>query len=156
MSRTALPWRHVLVTTDLSPAAEPAFEAAAELARRVGARVTVLNVIDLTGLGDSWALRDSLVRLEREYRTEVRPRLETLCASVFKDLSLMIDFVEGMGAADTICRHARENEADLIVIATHGHTGVKRFLVGSVAERVVQRAPCDVIVVRSDSEAKGD
>jgi nucleotide-binding universal stress UspA family protein len=148
--------RHVLVTTDLSPAAEPAFEAAADLARRAGARVTVLNVIDLAGLGDSWALRESLVRLEREFRTEVCPRLQTLCETTFKDLELKIDFVEGMGAADTICRYAREHEADIIVIATHGHTGVKRFLVGSVAEGAVQRAPCDVIVVRSDREAKGE
>jgi universal stress protein A len=151
-----VPWRHVVVTTDLSPAAEPAFEAAADLARRVGARVTVLNVIDFSGLGDSWALRESLVRLERDFRTEVRPRLETLCKQIFKDVAFEIDVVEGMGAAPTICRYARENQVDLIVIATHGHTGFKRFLIGSVAERVVQGAPCDVIAVRSHAETKGE
>ncbi len=150
------PWRHVLVTTDLSAASEPAFDAAAALARRVQARVTLLNVIDLAGLGDSWALRESLVRLERDFRVEVRPRLERLCESVFKDLPLQVAFLEGMGAADTICRYAREHEVDMIAIATHGRTGVKRFLVGSVAERVVQRAPCDVIVVRSDREITGE
>ena len=150
-----LPWRHVLVTTDLSTSAEPALEAAADLARRSGARVTVLNVIDCAGLGDSWALRESLVRLERDFRTEVGPRLAKLCESVFQDVALQIDFVEGMGAADSICRYAREHEADLIVLATHGYTGVRRFLVGSVAERVVQTAPCDVLAVRSHDTAEG-
>jgi nucleotide-binding universal stress UspA family protein len=157
MSQSAshsFPWRHVLVTTDLSPAAEPAFQAAAELARRAQARVTMLHVIDLVGLGDSWSLRESLAQLQRDFLTEVRPRLETLGASVFEDLPLEIAFVEGLGAADMICRYACEHAADLIAIATHGNTGLKRFLVGSVAERVVQGAHCDVIVVRSESEAR--
>src|SRR5262245_31897726 len=100
---SSFPWRHVLATTDLSQAAEPGLAAAGELARRTGARASVLNVIELAGLGDSWALRESLVRLERDFRTEVRPRLETLCESMFKDVALQIYFVEGIGVADTIC-----------------------------------------------------
>jgi nucleotide-binding universal stress UspA family protein len=49
---------------------------------------------------------------------------------------------------DEIVRIARENQVDLIVIATHGHTGLKHLLLGSVAERVIRHAPCAVLVVR--------
>jgi nucleotide-binding universal stress UspA family protein len=146
----------VLVTTDLSPAAEPALEAAAELARGVGARVTLLHVTDLSGLGDSGAVRDSLLRMERDLRAEAKPGLEALCERVFKDIPLQIVFVESIGAAAGICTYARDHQADLIVIATHGRSGVKRFLIGSVAERVVHGAPCDVLTVRSRPQTKGD
>ena len=50
--------------------------------------------------------------------------------------------------SDEICIAARENESDLIVVTTHGYTGFKHFLLGSTAERVVNRAPCPVLIVR--------
>ncbi len=155
-SSTPLPWRQLLVTTDLSPAAVPALEAAAELARIAGAHVTVLHVLDFSGLGDSEAARESLVRIERGLVREARPRLEALCERIFKDLPLEIAVVESVGAAAGICTYARDHRADLIVIATHGRGGVKRFLIGSVAERVVHGAPCDVLAVRSRPQTKGD
>jgi nucleotide-binding universal stress UspA family protein len=148
--------KHVLVTTDLSPAAEPALHAAADLARRTDARVTVLNGIDFGALGESEALRESLLRVERDFRNEARPPLQELCERVFKGISMEIVFVEGLGGASSICTYAAENAVDLIVIATHGRSGIKRVLLGSVTERVVQHAPCDVIVVRSDAEARED
>jgi nucleotide-binding universal stress UspA family protein len=153
---TSKPWRHVLVTTDLSPAAEPALHAAADLARRTQARVTVLNVLDFSGLGDSEALRGSLIGLERSYRADAIPKLEALCEQIFKDVSAEVAVVEGLGGSATICTYAREHDVDLIVIATHGRTGFRRLALGSVSERVVQHAPCDVMVVRSPSEAKGE
>ena len=64
----------------------------------------------------------------------------------------VIALLEGKGVTETICRHARENAVDLIVIASHGRTGARRVLLGSVAERVMQLAPCDVLVVRSGAE----
>jgi nucleotide-binding universal stress UspA family protein len=153
-ARSSAGWRHLIVTTDLSAGSERAFEAAAVLARHDSVRVTVLNVIDLRALGDSRALRDSLLRLELEERTKGAPRLEALCEKTFKDVPFEIAIVEGMGVAETICRHAREHAAELIVIASHGRTGARRFILGSVAERVMQLAPCDVLVVRSDAEAE--
>jgi len=149
-------WRHVLVTTDLSPSAEPALEAAAELARGSAARATVLNVLDFSTLGESAVLRETLVRLEREVRTHLTPRLEELAKRVFKDVPVQAAIVEGAGVAETVCRYAREHGVDLIAIATHGRTGARRMLIGSVTERVVQRAPCDVLVVRSRPEPQGE
>ena len=56
-------------------------------------------------------------------------------------------FVEGRPFVEII-RYARENEIDLIVISTHGRTGLKHALFGSVAEKVVRKAPCPVLVVK--------
>ncbi len=144
--------KHVLATTDLSPAAEPALHAAADLARRTGARVTVLNVSDFSALAESEAFRESVLRAERDFRSEAKPPLHELCERVFKGVPMELVFVEGLGGASTICTYAAENAVDLIVIATHGRSGLKRVLLGSVTERVVQHAPCDVLVVRSDAE----
>jgi nucleotide-binding universal stress UspA family protein len=149
------PYRHIIVTTDYSSSAEPALHVAAELARRMSARVTVLNVVDLGGLGDSSELRESLVRLEYQFRADAAPRLEALCKTVFGEVPFEIAVVEGMAASLAIARYVGEQGADLVVIATHGRTGFKRFVLGSVAERVVQGAPSDVLVVRSDPESEG-
>jgi len=155
-SEANLPWHHVTVTTDLSASSEPALHAAAELARLSGARVTLLHVIGFSGLSEASVLRDSLVKLEREYRAGAQPRLEALCERIFQGVSVEIAVVEGMGGASSICTYAREHAVDLLVIATHGRTGAKRFVLGSVTERVVQHAPCDVFVVRSGIELKAD
>ena len=146
-------WRNLLVTTDFSAAAEPALHAAADLARRTQARVTVLHVIDFSGIEDSEALRGSLRALERNYRAEAIPKLEALCRQIFKEVPAQVTVVEGLGGASTICTYAREHDVDLIVIATHGRTGFRRLALGSVSERVVQYAPCDVMVVRSPRES---
>ncbi len=50
--------------------------------------------------------------------------------------------------AETICEYAAEKDADLVVMGTHGRTGIKRLLIGSVAEKVVRGAGCPVLVVR--------
>jgi nucleotide-binding universal stress UspA family protein len=55
-------------------------------------------------------------------------------------------------AVDEILRVARDADADLIVLGTHGRTGLGRLLMGSVAEQVVRRAPCPVLVVKAPAE----
>ena len=58
--------------------------------------------------------------------------------------------------AVSIAQYARDHAVDLIVLASHGRTGFKRAVLGSVAERVVRSAPCDVLVVRSKNEIEED
>lgn len=52
-----------------------------------------------------------------------------------------------------VCNYARENKIDLIILATHGRTGLRHVMLGSVAERIVQHAPCPVLVVRGAAGA---
>jgi nucleotide-binding universal stress UspA family protein len=58
--------------------------------------------------------------------------------------------IEEGDAADVICKEAADRGADVIVVGTHGRTGLKRLFLGSVSEHVVRRAPCPVLVVRLD------
>ena len=85
-------------------------------------------------------LRDLLAAIDKSL-TELRARVEA------PGLKISSEAVQGAPATE-ICRVAKEGGHDLIVIGTHGRTGVARFLLGSVAERVVREAPCPVLVAR--------
>jgi nucleotide-binding universal stress UspA family protein len=70
-------------------------------------------------------------------------------ASRLKGQGLTVDFEEPEGdPADTVTRRAQELGADLIAMTTHGRTGLGRLLLGSVAESVIRKAPCPVLLVR--------
>jgi universal stress protein A len=144
---------HILVTTDLSDVSLPALDRAAWLARGAPCRVTLLYVLDFTGQLPPGVL--SLQGREEddlwtEVRGQIRPKLEALRAAHFPaDLDVTFDIVDDDATADGICRYAEAHGCDLIVIATHGRTGVAHWMIGSVAEKVVRHAPCDVLTVRS-------
>jgi universal stress protein A len=77
-------------------------------------------------------------------------RLETLSRAV-KASNIESESSQRLGTPyEEIVKVAKEMEVDLIIIATHGYTGLKHFLLGSTAERVVRLAPCPVLVVREE------
>lgn len=141
-------FRSILVPTDFSPQATAALEAATDLARRFESSITLLHVYAVPGLlmPDGFvaatpdALRELLDAVERSLK-ELRARTEAPGRTVET-------IARQGGAHHEIVEVARERGHDLIVIGTHGRTGVARFLIGSVAERVVRDAPCPVLVVR--------
>jgi len=92
----------------MSPAAEGALAAAADLARRNAARVTILNVIDLSTLGDSMVV----LRLGRDLRADAMPRLEELSKTLSHDVPVEIKIIDGV-AAVSIARYARDHAIDL-------------------------------------------
>lgn len=118
--------RPVLVATDFSPIADGAIAQAREQARLAGAALHVLHVAageyDVTGL---------LARTAEDLR---------------KSVPVEVAVRAGDPAAE-IVRYAREHDAGLIVVGSHGRTGPSRALLGSVAERVARTAPCPVVVV---------
>lgn len=146
--------RKILVTTDLSEAAQVALPAAAMFARELGASVSVLTVVELTPQLPPGVLSLPPGRekeVEREVRERVRTRLQDLRERYLPDGSeTTVDFARGEHCADRICAIAEEGSFDLIVIATHGRGKVARVLLGSVAERVVRTAPCPVMTVSTD------
>ncbi len=144
-----LPTHTILVPTDLSDNAQQAFPVACALARDCGARVVVLYVM-LPPMGhdilearrdpDAYygGVREVLRQLEaRDHDVRVEHRLE-----------------EG-DAARVILEVARELHAGLIVMATHGRTGLRHLLMGSVAEQVVRQAPCPVLTVKTPAAEAG-
>ncbi len=146
---------HILVPTDFSQASELAIGAAVMLATQFGAKMTLVHVHDPDALRPPATLGWSPTQqktLDEEIRRSIEQGFDDLrkerLASV-KDVDTVI--IEDSSAARGICDLADRLDVDLLVIATHGRTGLKHLLIGSVAERVVRHAPCPVLTLRSKS-----
>ncbi len=140
--------RQLLYATDFSRASRLAFAKALELAKQDRARLFLLHVLTPPSpfLGDE--LPASYVELEVRARREVERRLAALVAQAKKaGVRAEGQFTEGV-PSEEILRAARRRHADLVVIGTHGRTGLGRVFMGSVAERVLQRATVPVLTVR--------
>ena len=144
--------KSILVTTDLSPESESAIEEAVRLGAALKAPVTLLHVLDFTDLWPTNALvlaPSQDMKLRKEIMDRVSDKLDELIELKGRPgVQLNKATVEGQGAAATICTYAEEQGFDMIVIATHGRTGVAHLMIGSVAERVVRQAKCSVLTVR--------
>ena len=137
----------ILVAFDFSDTSKSALTYGRHLARAFGARLHVLHIADVIstsaaqfypeGPGDPEAKASQLAMnqlrsvITAEGITDAQPAVRV-----------------APDAAIEIVEYAKSNRTDLIVIGTHGRTGVSRFLMGSVAEHVVRTAPCPVLVVR--------
>jgi nucleotide-binding universal stress UspA family protein len=140
-----------LVPVDFSPYSEQALAYAIALATKQQARVTVLHVIHHVPMGVSDApssLPYPALYLQ-ELEAEVRQRLDTLHKQIL-EAGLAGEVLMRHGVPfQTIVDMARDQHMDLIVMGTHGRTGVHHLLMGSVAEKVVRLAPCPVLVTRA-------
>lgn len=143
-------FKKILCPIDFSDHAREALRVALEFARESGGEVALLHVYHIPGTGYSEGvfapdfLRAMSEQAERHLE-EWRKEAETAWKNVTAETVL--------GTAwDEIVRVARERKHDLIVLGSHGRTGIKRALVGSVAETVTRHAPCPVLVVRKREE----
>lgn len=145
--------QNILVATDFSQASHLALSAAALLARQNDAKCTVVHVFDPTALapraGGYEPHTEGLV-LEPEVEQRIHDELRALADDKLPGVKhLKTALVLSHNAATGICDYARKESVDLIVIATHGRSGLSHFLIGSVAEKVVRHAPCPVLTLRS-------
>ena len=139
----------VLVPTDFSAESFKALRYGAALARKFGAKLHVVHVseIDFAAPGPALPGRDPLLS-DTEIARALKQQFETAPGGAIAAI-----FHGRTGRAfDQICRFAREIEADLIVMSTHGRTGLKRIFLGSNAERVVQHSSLPVLVVRQSEQ----
>jgi nucleotide-binding universal stress UspA family protein len=142
----------ILVATDFSRASELALEAAPMLALQNDAQVTLVHVLAVDPLDDG-AIEQSTVE-KQELEAAVHAHLDALREQYLSDVrDVKTVIVRSRSTAEAICELAEKQDADLILIATHGRTGLAHFLIGSVTERVVRHAPCPVLVMRSKSKA---
>lgn len=136
--------RTILCPTDFSAGAESALRHALFFARTFGARLCLVHVDDASSMelpGTSG--------LEEDRRVRSRAELDAL-AQRHADQGVEIEVELLHGAPhEAIVAHAAVVDADLVVLGTHGRTGLERVLVGSVAERVVRHCPAPVVTVRS-------
>jgi nucleotide-binding universal stress UspA family protein len=141
--------QHFLVPTDFSTYADQALDYAIALAGKLPARLTLLHVVHSVPLwveGDMGrALPDVYLRqLEAQAQQELEQRQQRLQAAGVQGTILL---VHGM-PFQRIIDLARDQQIDLIIMGTHGRTGLQHVLLGSVAEKVVRLAPCPVLIVR--------
>jgi nucleotide-binding universal stress UspA family protein len=145
---------HIVVGVDFSPESEVAVAQAMSVARRAGARLTLLHVGAIPdaplGVPESMAATAAAyTQVVKQHLAEDRSALDALRERLIGQGVEVFHAVYD-GFADTgIVEAAEELEADLIVVGTHGRTGIKRFFLGSVAERVVRLAKIPVLVARA-------
>lgn len=147
-------WSRILCAVDFSQASRVAVEAAAALARRLGAELTLLHVREPPLPLDESAL--SAQDLAEADAREVQGLLETWRAEAARRAERPVDvqLVHGAAALE-IVEAARRGDYDVLVTGTHARKGLRRVLLGSVAERLVREAPCTVVVAREPPE-RGD
>jgi nucleotide-binding universal stress UspA family protein len=131
----------VLVPTDFSAESLKALRYAIALVGKFGARLHVMHVSEIDFAAPGPALLGKDPQLSD---TQVKEQLEAMTGG---SVAATVHGRTGR-AFDQICRFAREIEADLVVLSTHGRTGLKRLFLGSNAERVVQHSESPVLVVR--------
>jgi nucleotide-binding universal stress UspA family protein len=143
--------RRILHATDFSAASRPALSVACKWAQRDGARLLILHVLTPPSpfVGGGRAAPASYLELLAAARHDAHRRLAALLARTRAvGIRVATNLVEG-GPAVEIVKAAGRWHADVIVIGSHGRTGVSRFLLGSVAEQVVTRSARPVRTVRS-------
>ena len=140
--------RPIMHATDFSSASRAAFAKAVELAKRDRAPLTITHVVlpPVMMMGDGYISAEAYDDISRAHRAMAQKKLDALVARA-KSAGVRARglLIEGQ-PADRILRAAKG--AGLLVIGTHGRTGLARFILGSVAARVVAGARCPVVTVR--------
>ena len=140
--------KHILVPVDFSESTDHIVEWAAHLAEEHESRMTLLHAyhlpVEFQQLEGAALPADFWMSVKRESEA----KLEALAARL-REQGREVDTAACDGyAASVIVDEAANREVDLVVIGTHGLSGIKHLLLGSIAERVVQKAPCPVLTVK--------
>lgn len=138
----------VLAPVDLSEQSEMVVDHAVALSEAYAAPLDLLHVVEEAAYPNVYGI-DPLTPALPNVQDRAREALETLAAQIDLRTDPVNVHVLAGHAAHDIVDFAEEHAVDLIVMATHGRTGLERFLIGSVAEKVVRRAPCPVFTLKS-------
>ncbi len=139
--------KSILVPVDFSECSEKALIYARGFAKQFGASIVLLHVVELSYSYADMAIFD-YASLEKDLRQAAESRLRNLAKGVEKDGTPTSVEIRLGRPARAVAEIAKELATDLIVISTHGYTGLKHALLGSNAETIVRHAPCPVLVVR--------
>lgn len=138
----------ILHPTDFSKYSRHAFDLAVDLAQHYQAAIMVLHVVETLG-PENVTYGEAVSQLEPEsYRQRLQHDLVSLQPSPESGVTARHLLAEGR-PAETIERVAREQGCGLIVMGTHGRTGLQRLLMGSIAEHVVRHSSCPVLTIKT-------
>ncbi len=148
-------FKNILVPIDLSEQSNSALTYALHIAQLTGAKITVIFVLSLHMYAQEMpagalelVIKQSIKSLNKS-ASQIKKRFESK-RGASKNIKMETEVIHGMSEAVTISRYAEKHNIDLIVIHTHGRTGITRFLLGSVTERVVSAAQCSVLAMRPE------
>jgi nucleotide-binding universal stress UspA family protein len=142
--------RRIVHPTDFSPASGAAFRKAVALAKENRATLVIVHVLPtLPMVADAYmaasAYEEMLSAHRRQAETSMDRVVKRARAAGVRTTGRVLDFGP---VSETIVRFAKRQRADLIVMGTHGHGVLAKILLGSVAERVISRAPCPVMTLK--------
>lgn len=142
--------RKILVASDFSKVSRKAFATAVAWAKRNGAALTIVHVTTpfVPFMPDQYLAPETLERLDKQSRGWIKRHLTALVEKARRAGVRAVGVTAEGSAAEQIVRLARSKHADLLIIGTHGRTGIEKFFVGSVAARIVATASCPVVTVR--------
>lgn len=140
---TTMGWKKIVFPTDGSRFSAAAAERAVNFAKSYGGELLVLSVVDVPSefYGESPKAVEQLVAQAKQYVADVKKAAEAVGVKAEA-------FTAEAEAHAAVVNLAKERRADLIVMGSHGRTGLRRLLMGSVAEQVIGNAPCPVLVVK--------
>jgi len=140
----------ILHPTDFSETSKHALNYAISFAQEYGAKLHILHVIEeiTSSLYFDMLQAPPLAKLMEDIEAQARKALEDIVPQEARG-TIQVEYVTRKGVPFLeIIRYAQETDADMIICGTHGRTGLKHALFGSVAEKVVRKAPCPVLSVR--------
>lgn len=143
--------RRILVPVDFSDASDVAVDHAREIALTYGAELNLLHVVEQPFYPSAYGI-DSVTFPTQEVVDRVEKQLGEMARTEIGYEHVMVEATVG-DPADEILSYVDDNESDLVVIATHGRTGLDRILLGSVAERVLRQSPSPVFVAKPDRKS---
>ena len=144
--------QRILVPTDFSTHADTALKKAVDIAVQHKAKIFLLHVIDeqIQQCAVDYCLPAGLTaQLEAESLNQAGEKLKKEAEAIaeVRQVDIVFDVQKG-SPADVIIKEQKAKDVDLIVIASHGRTGISKYLIGSVTDKVVRGAACTVIVVK--------
>jgi nucleotide-binding universal stress UspA family protein len=146
-------FKHILLATDGSDASAHAAALAVDLARTHGARLTALYVVDpypYLGIGEANPMGfQAYMSAAYDHAAQAHARVAQLCdKGGGKPVELVLRMAEDVPATEGILRMAKDEGADLIVVGSHGRSGLMRMVLGSIASKVVAQSHLPVLVAR--------
>lgn len=142
-------FKSILFATDFSESSDHAFEYAHTVAKCFGARLLVLHVInELVDLRGFYVPHISIDKLEEEMAESAHKMMDKFIETHSQGYSPLESIVSPGIPYDEILKKAEEESVDLIVLGTHGRTGLDHVLFGSTAEKVVRKSPIPVMTIR--------
>jgi nucleotide-binding universal stress UspA family protein len=141
--------KKILCPVDFSACSDEALKYAAYLALKESAKLYLIHVIDVRMYGHETPISFKMPEPDAETIERMKKELKASISSqkIYEKINLETIVTVGIPATEII-KAAKEKQVDMIVMGTHGRTGLAHVIVGSVAENVVRRASCPVLTVR--------